>query len=184
MASERPGSPSCCAAQASTFAINSSERRIARTGSFPVAGRPRLLSMTFFVDVPIIESYIYFACKTSGLPRCWNAATAESTGEVYSPPIRSLNNCSRPLVSAYRAPYAHEEHPASSRSRVSWLVHFRFLPQTLAKLTASVASGFGACCFPGPPHGGLKFRQNLKGGRPKLNGPAGSRRRAFPSITS
>ena len=40
MASERAGLSPCCKAQPSTLAMNSSERRIVRTGSFPVAGRP------------------------------------------------------------------------------------------------------------------------------------------------
>ena len=43
MASERPGSSLCFDDQASTFDKNSSESRIARTGSRPVAGRPPLL---------------------------------------------------------------------------------------------------------------------------------------------
>jgi hypothetical protein len=43
IASERAGSSSWFAAQSSTLARNSSERRIARTGSRPVAGLPPLL---------------------------------------------------------------------------------------------------------------------------------------------
>ena len=46
---ERPSSSSCFAAHRSTFSINSSDRRIARTGSFPVAGRPGFrFSITLF----------------------------------------------------------------------------------------------------------------------------------------
>ena len=56
MASERPGWSSCFAAHASTLAINSSDRRMVRTGSFPVAGRPAparfppaVLGIAFFI---------------------------------------------------------------------------------------------------------------------------------------
>jgi len=57
MASERPGSSSCFAAQRSTFARNASERRIARTGSFPVAGRPTLFFSITLFDVAMNKYY-------------------------------------------------------------------------------------------------------------------------------
>jgi hypothetical protein len=53
MASERPSSSSCMAAQASTFARSSSDRRIAVTGSRPVAGRPRPFFGTTLFDLGI-----------------------------------------------------------------------------------------------------------------------------------
>jgi hypothetical protein len=40
MASERPGVSACFEAHRSIFTMNSSDNRIARTGLFPVAGRP------------------------------------------------------------------------------------------------------------------------------------------------
>jgi hypothetical protein len=53
MASERPSSSSCMAAQAPTFARSSSDRRIAVTGSRPVAGRPRPLFGTTLFELGI-----------------------------------------------------------------------------------------------------------------------------------
>jgi hypothetical protein len=58
MASERPGSSFCFDDQASTFDKNSSESRIARTGSRPVAGRPPLLG--FGNTVPDFGMFWYY----------------------------------------------------------------------------------------------------------------------------
>jgi hypothetical protein len=57
MASALDGLSSCLAAQASTVAMNSSDIRKARTGSLPVAGRPRFFGMTLLLDGLIFESY-------------------------------------------------------------------------------------------------------------------------------
>jgi len=61
MASERPGSSLCCVAQASTAAIIAGGMRVLTSGSLPVAGRPRFLGVTFFVDDFIFRSYPKFA---------------------------------------------------------------------------------------------------------------------------
>src|SRR5215469_6480359 len=51
IASEREGLSGCCFAQVSIADLSVGERRIADTGSLPVAGRPRFLfGSTFFVD--------------------------------------------------------------------------------------------------------------------------------------
>jgi hypothetical protein len=50
IASERDGLSGCSLAQASIFALRGEERRIADTGSRPVAGRPRFFGTTFFLD--------------------------------------------------------------------------------------------------------------------------------------
>ena len=49
MASERDGGGSCEAAQVSIPPFRSSDRRMAVTGSTPVAGRPLLFDATFFI---------------------------------------------------------------------------------------------------------------------------------------
>jgi hypothetical protein len=55
IASEREGLSGCCFAQVSIADLNAGERRIADTGSLPVAGRPRFLfGSTFFVDTDCI----------------------------------------------------------------------------------------------------------------------------------
>ena len=52
IASDREGLSGCCFAQFSIADLSGNESRIADTGSFPVAGRPRfLLGSTFFVDI-------------------------------------------------------------------------------------------------------------------------------------
>jgi hypothetical protein len=57
MASDRDGLSSCCLAQLSIFDFSVGDSRIAETGSRPVAGRPRLLGTTFFLDVLRIFRY-------------------------------------------------------------------------------------------------------------------------------
>src|SRR5712664_3683323 len=49
-ASDRPSVSSCLPAQLSTVSRNSFDKRIAVTGSWPVAGRPARFRTTFFID--------------------------------------------------------------------------------------------------------------------------------------
>jgi len=58
MASEREGLSGWREAQASKRAMKSSDSRNVRDGSFPVAGRPRLLGIAFFVDGCIFMQYL------------------------------------------------------------------------------------------------------------------------------
>jgi hypothetical protein len=52
IASDRDGLSGCSFAQASIAALKAGDSRMADTGSFPVAGRPRFfLGSTFFVDI-------------------------------------------------------------------------------------------------------------------------------------
>jgi len=61
MASERDGLSGWRAAQESRRAMNSSDRRKVRTGSFPVAGRPGRLGITFSIDFAMIGYYPFHA---------------------------------------------------------------------------------------------------------------------------
>ena len=55
IASEREGLSGCCFAQVSIADLSAGERRIADTGSLPVAGRPLFLfGSTFFIDMDCI----------------------------------------------------------------------------------------------------------------------------------
>jgi hypothetical protein len=64
MASDRLGESSCRAAQVSTVAINSSERRIVRAGSTPVGFLPdpgRLPPLVFSIAFFILQYYAFQA---------------------------------------------------------------------------------------------------------------------------
>src|SRR5258706_164832 len=69
MASERRGSSFWAAAQASTLPMNSSESRNVREGALPVAGRPRLLGIAFFVDCLFKIQSLKPVGKTGAPPR-------------------------------------------------------------------------------------------------------------------